>query len=163
MKFFATLFLSLSVLLFLACKNQSTSADQPVATTLDTDISQIETTRTGMNQIRTDMVKLNAQLNALPESIKEDTASGYSALLANLQLLDTKTSAMLTAYDQIIPELRDLQVKAGRNQINADSAKYRYDQLALRFDQHDKGLKMMQKFLKDMQDETTALVAKAKN
>jgi hypothetical protein len=163
MKSFATFLLGFAALFIISCKNDgATAGQQALPATIDTTVTQLETTKQAIGKIRTDMVDLNAQLNALPESIKEDPAAGYSDILHQLQILDSKTIAMVTAYEQIIPELETIKAQTTGKQITPDSAQALYNQVSIRFTDYDKGLASMQYYLKNLQDKTAALVERAK-
>ena len=144
--------LCLFVFLGNACQNTAES----LPTSVQTDLANLQAAKQSLADIRTSLDGLRSALNAVPASIQTDPSSKFSDLQQRVELLDARTAAMVSVYDQIVPELQQFQAKIARS-ADGKTDQAQYDQLYARFKGYEQGIESVQKEIKTLQTDISRL------
>ncbi len=152
------LFSCLGFFALLATACQNTAPEKTLSDGVQTEVADLKTAKQGLANVRLKLNDLRSALNVVPESVKTDTTSGFSEIMNRVSIHESKSAAMMTAYDQIIPEMEKLQADIAAGRVDAKSGQAQYDQLYLRFKGYKQGLEGVQNDLQKME----AAIAKLK-
>ncbi len=142
--------LGLFALLTTACQNNAT--EKSLSDGVKTEVADLKTAQQGMASVRLKLDDLRSKLNAVPESVKSDTTSGFAEIMQRVGIHESKSAAMMTAYDQIIPEMEKLQADIAAGKVDSKIGQAQYDQLYLRFKGYKQGLEGVQNDLQKMDE-----------
>ncbi|MCC6413180.1 MAG: hypothetical protein IT270_16135 [Saprospiraceae bacterium] len=158
---FKTLFGFAFVLLLAAsCKEDPKSS--PVAKTMGIEISKLESAKQSIVGYRERLPTLRTELNNLPESVKSDTASGFSEVMRYVDISDMKSEAMLAMYDRVIPQVTALQRSLNDGMVKPEQAQASYDSMFVSFKGYETGVEAVKTSIERITEDIKRLNAGVK-
>ncbi len=128
MKNLFSLFFFAPLLWVVSCKN----IDQTLVSQMDETISSMQA-QTGEFDMNTQGLVTFAQLvETAPETLKQDTSSGYADLIGKVTALRTKQAGTVTEFKEVLSDLQKTAADYAAGKITTEVARSQQDTLSAR-------------------------------